>query len=92
MPVHLKEDLIVEIALMHKYGTITVLPFSRYAIPIFAPKKPNQKIHLRVDLRKINSLISVDYTNNIHQISTLSDVAKHLAGKSFFCKLVCSQD
>ena len=28
MPIHLKEDLIVELALMHKYGIITVLPFS----------------------------------------------------------------
>ena len=31
MPIHLKEDLIVELALMHKYGIITVLPFSKYA-------------------------------------------------------------
>ena len=31
MPIHLKEDLIVELALMHKYGFITVLPFSKYA-------------------------------------------------------------
>ena len=30
MPIHLKEDLIVELALMHKYGIITVLPFSKY--------------------------------------------------------------
>ena len=29
MPIHLKEDLIVELALMHKYGIITVLPFSK---------------------------------------------------------------
>ena len=28
MPIHLKEDLIVELALMHKNGIITVLPFS----------------------------------------------------------------
>ena len=27
MPIHLKEALIVELALMHKYGIITVLPF-----------------------------------------------------------------
>ena len=27
MTIHLKEDLIVEVALMHKYGIITVLPF-----------------------------------------------------------------
>ena len=34
--IHLKEDLIVELALMHKYGIITVLPFSKYASPVFA--------------------------------------------------------
>ena len=28
-PIHLKEDLIVELALMHRYGIITVLPFSK---------------------------------------------------------------
>ena len=29
MPIHLMEDLIVELALMHQYGIITVLPFSK---------------------------------------------------------------
>ena len=52
MPIHLKEDLIVELALMHKYGIITVLPFSKYASPIFAQRKPNGKLRLLVDLRK----------------------------------------
>ena len=91
MPIHLKEDLIVELALMHKYGIITVLPFSKYASPIFAQRKPNGKLHLLVDLCKINSLIADDYTNNNHPVSTLSDAAQHLAGKSLFCKLDCSQ-
>ena len=91
MPIHLKEDLIVELALMHKYGIITVLPFSKYASSIFAQRKPNGKLRLLVDLRKINSLIADDYTNNNHPVSTLSDAAQHLAGKSLFCKLDCSQ-
>ena len=91
MPIHLKEDLIVELALMHKYGIITVLPFSKYASPIFAQRKPNGKLRLLVDLRKINSLIADDYTNNNHPVCTLSDAAQHLAGKSLFCKLDCSQ-
>ena len=91
MPIHLKEDLIVELALMHKHGIITVLPFSKYASPIFAQRKPNEKLRLLVDLRKINSLIADDYTNNNHPVSTLSDAAQHLAGKSLFCKLDCSQ-
>ena len=91
IPIHLKEDLIVETALLHKYGIITLLPFSKYASPIFAHRKPNGKLRLLVDLRKINSLIADDYTNNRHPVSTLSDAAQHLAGKSLFCKLDCSQ-
>ena len=91
MPIHLKEDLIVELALLHKYGIITVLPFSKNASPIFAQRKPNGKLRLLVDLRKINTLIADDYTNNNHPVSILSDAAQHLAGKSVFCKLDCSQ-
>ena len=90
-PIHLKEDLFVELALMQKFGIITVLPFSEYASPIFAERKPNGKLRLFVDLRKVNSLIADDYTNNNHPVSTLSDAAQHLAGKSLFCKLDCSQ-
>ena len=91
MPIHLKEDLIVELALMHKYGIITLLPFSKNASPIFAQRKPNGKLRLLVNLRKINTLIADDYTNISHPVSTLSDAAQHLAGKSLFCTLDCSQ-
>ena len=91
MPIHLKENLIVELALIHKYGIITVLPFSKYASPIFAQREPNGKLRLLVDLQKMNSLIADDYTNNNHPVSTLSDAAQHSAGKSLFCKLDCPQ-
>ena len=91
MPIHLKDGLTVELVLMHKYGVITVLPLSKYATPIFAKRKPNGKLPHIVDLRKINSLIADDYTNNNHPVNTLSDAAKNLAGKSLFCKLDCSQ-
>ena len=43
MPIHLKEDLIVELALMHKHGIITVLPFFKYASPVFAQRQSNGK-------------------------------------------------
>ena len=91
MPIHLKEELLVELALLHKYGIITVLAFWKYASPIFAQRKPNGKLCLLVDLRQINILIADDYTNNNHPVSTLSDAAQHLPGKSLFCKLDCSQ-
>ena len=91
MPIHSKEDLIVDLVLMHKYGITTVLPFSKYTSPIFAQRKPNGKLRFLVDRRKINSLIADDYTNNNHPVSTLSDAAQYLAGKSLFCELDCSQ-
>ena len=91
MPNNLKKDLIAELALLHKEGIITVLPFSKYAIPIFAQRKPNGKIRHLVNIWKISSLVAEEYTNNNHPVSTLSDAAQHLAGKSLFCKLDCSQ-
>ena len=90
-PINLKEDILVELALLHKYGIITTLPFSKYASPIFAQKKPNGKLRLLVDLMKIYILISDDYINNNHPVSTLTDAAQHMAGKKLFCKLGCSQ-
>ena len=90
-PVNLKEDILVELALLHKYGIITTLPFSKYASPIFAQKISNGKLRLLVDLRKINNSISDDYVNNNHPVSTLTDAAQHMAGKKLFCKLDCSQ-
>ena len=91
LPIHLKEDIIVQLALKHKYRIITMLPFSKNASPILAQRKPNGKLRFLVDLRKISTLIKNDYTNNNHPVSTLSDAAQHLAGKSLFCKLDCSQ-
>ena len=90
-PINLKYDILVEIALLHKFGIITTLPFSKYASPIFAQRKPNGKLRLLVDLRKFNTLISDDYINNNHPVSTLRDAAQHVAGKNLFCKLDCSQ-
>ena len=89
-PINLKEDILVDLALLHKYGIITTLPFSNYASPIFAQKNPTGN-RLLVDLRKINKQISADYINNNHPVTTLVDAAQHMAGKKLFCKLDCSQ-
>ena len=82
VPIKLKDDLTVELALIHRYVIITTLPFSNYASTIFAQREPNGKLRLLVDMRKINALISDDYINNNHTISTLSDAAQQLAGEN----------
>ena len=91
LPIHLKEDRIVELALMHNYGIITELSFPKNANAIFVQRKPNGNLRLLVELRKINILFSDDYTNFIHPVSTLSDAAQHFDGKFVFYKLDCSQ-
>ena len=93
MPIHMKEDLIVELAPTHKYAIITVLPFSKNASPIFAQRKPNGKLRLLVDLRKMktNSVIADDCTKNNYPVNTSSAAAKHSAKKSIFYKLDCFQ-
>ena len=50
-PTNLKDDLLVELALMQEYGVITTLPYSKYSSPIFAQRKPNRKLRILVDLR-----------------------------------------
>ena len=90
-PINLKDDILVELALLHKCGITTTLPSSKYASPIFAQQKPNGKLLLFVDLRIINTLFADDYINNNHEVSTLTDAAQHMDGKNLFCKLECSQ-
>ena len=90
-PTNLKDDLLVELALMQEYGIITTLPYSKYSSPIFAQRKPNGKLRILVDLRRINHLLKNDYNQPNHPVTTMADAAQHMAGKRYFCKLDCSQ-
>ena len=76
---------------MHYFGIITTLPFSYYDSPKFAQQKPNGRLRLLVDFRKINNLISGHYIENNHPVHTLTNAAQHLADKKLFFHLDCSQ-
>ena len=76
---------------MHDYGIITTLPYSKYSLPIFAQCKPNGKLRILVDLRRINHLLKNDYNQHNHPVTTIIKSAQHMAGKKYFCKLDCSQ-
>ena len=90
-PVHLREDLLVELALMQYFDIVTTLPYSKYSSPIFAKRKPNGKLRILIDLRKINFLLRHDYSNNNFPVATMTDAGQHLANKNIFAKLDCSQ-
>ena len=76
---------------MQEYGIITTLPYSKYSSPIFAQRKPNGKLRILVDIRRINHLLKNDYNQHNHPVTTIADAAQHMAGKRYFCKLDCSQ-
>ena len=82
-PIHMREELLVELALMQYYDILTTLPYSKYSSPIFAQRKPSGKLRHLVDLRRINHLIRHDYDRNNFPISTLQDAGKNLAGQKF---------
>ena len=44
MPNHLKEELLVELALMQYYNIVTTLSNSKYSSPIFAQSKVSDKL------------------------------------------------
>ena len=90
-PIHYRDEVLVELALLQYWGVVTTLKYSKYSSPIFAVRKPSGKLRLLVDLRRINHLIRHDYDNHNFPIATLADVSAHLAGKKYFAKLDCSQ-
>ena len=87
----MKDELLIELALMQYYDILTTLPYSKYCSPIFAQRKPSGKLRLLVDLRRINHLIRDDYDRNNFPISTIQDAGAHLAGKTYFSSLDCAQ-
>ena len=76
-PIKMKEDITVKLALLLKWGFITTLAFSISTSPSFAKGKPNGKLRLFVELGQVKNMISGDYINNIHPVSTLTDAAQH---------------
>ena len=89
-PINLKDDITVELALLHKYGIITTLPLSKYASPIFAQRRPYGRLRLLLDLKKINNLITKDYINTNYPVSTYRMQSNTWQGRIFF-RLDCSQ-
>ena len=90
-PTQLRNELTVELALMHYFGLITTLSHSKYSSPLFAHRKPSEKLRMLIDLRRINHSIKTDYVNSNFPISNMTDASNHFAGKSLFTKLDCSQ-
>ena len=85
--IHLREELLVELALFQYYN----ISNSRYSSPIFAQRKSNGRLRLLIDLRRVNHLLRQEYRDSNFPISNMSDATNHCAGKSLLNKFDCSQ-
>ena len=61
-PILLRDEILVELALMQYYGIVTLLPNSKYSSPIFAQRKSSGKLRILIDLRRVNHLLRNDYS------------------------------
>ena len=89
--IHLRDVLLVELALMQYFNIITMLSNSRYSSPFFAQRKSNGRLRLLIDLRRVNHLLRQDCRDSNFPISNMSDATTHFAGKSLLNKFDCSQ-
>ena len=90
-PKILKDDLLVELALMEKDRILSSLPFSKFSSPIFGQRKPKAKLRIQLEPHRINLRIKHEYGEHNHWVTNILDAAQHIAGMKFFCKLDCSQ-
>ena len=87
-PIHLRDEFLVELALLQYWAVFISLQYSKYFLPIFVVRKPSGELRLLVDLSFVLYLIRHDYDKHNFPIATLAHVNTHSAGK----KLDCSQD
>ena len=59
-PIHLLDELLVKLALMHYYHLIT-LSHSKYSRPVFEKRKLSGSVRIFIDLRRTNHLLRNDY-------------------------------
>ena len=69
-PIHLRDEILVEFALMQYYGIVTLLPNSNNSSPIFAQRKSSGRLRNLIDRRRVNHLLRNDYSNKSFRYQT----------------------
>ena len=80
-PIHLRDEILIEPALLQYFNIITTLWHSKYSSPIFVHRKSSGKLRILIDLRLVNHLLRHKYLNSNFPISNMTDATNHFAGK-----------
>ena len=84
-PIHLRDEILVELALMQYYDTVTLLPKSKYSRPILAQRKSSGKLRILIDLRRVIHLLRNDYSNNNFPTSNMTDATPFITLQEKLC-------
>ena len=89
-PFHLRDEILLELAILHYFIIITTLSQPKYSSPLFFHRKSSGKLPTFIDLRRVNHLLCQDFLNSIVPISNKTDATITVWEKLFF-KLDCSE-
>ena len=64
-PIHLRNEILTELALLQYLNIITTFPHSKYSSPIFVHRKSPDILRVLFDLRCVNCLLRFDFQNGI---------------------------
>ena len=88
-PFHLRNEVLIELALLQNFDIITTLSHSKDCSRILVYHKSSGKLKVLIDLRHVNHLLRLEFLNSNFPISNKTDATNHFAEKTSFCKLHC---
>ena len=60
-PIHLRDGILIELALLQEFNIITALSHSKYNCLMFFHRKSSGKLRFVIDLRRVKRLVGHDY-------------------------------
>ena len=90
-PIHLRDEILVELALLRFFNITTTLSHSKYSNTTSVHRKSSGKLRIFIDLRRVNHLLRHEYLRSNYPFSKITDTTNHFAGKNLFRKLDCSR-
>ena len=86
-PIHLRDEILMEFALLQYFNIITTPSHSKNNSPIFVHRKSFGKLEIFSDLRPVNHFLRHDYLNSNFPISKMTVALNYFARKGLFYKL-----
>ena len=90
-PIDLREDFLVELALLQYYGILTCLPNTKCSRPILTQCKPSDALRVMIVSKNVTQMNRHYHDSHNFPVTTLADAGAHLAGNNLLAKIDRSQ-